>query len=180
MLAVGIPPILYDHASEPIARKKKGGREKNGSIRCGEGLTESTWPTLRPAIYSRLKAVSLNFITPPRNSRIYRDDKLEVTGSNRVCNPRCVQGWFIYLFFFLFSFLFRCSVAWKGRKGSKILGIFLLLPLDDGSKSNLNIFLLSNIRKHFAFQFQFPFRASRSYLLSPRNSPDIPWKKSLS
>lgn len=113
MLAVGIPPILYDHASEPIARKKKGGREKNGSIRCGEGLTESTWPTLRPAIYSRLKAVSLNFITPPRNSRIYRDDKLEVTGSNRVCNPRCVQGWFIYFSFF---FLFCFAVLLRGKE----------------------------------------------------------------
>lgn len=31
MLAVGIPPILYDHASEPIARKKKEGGKKTGA-----------------------------------------------------------------------------------------------------------------------------------------------------
>ena len=60
-LAVGIPPILYDHASEPILweKKKKGGGKKREHPRRGEGLTNSTW--LRPAIYSRFKGCAGEF-----------------------------------------------------------------------------------------------------------------------
>lgn len=60
-LAVGIPPILYDHASEPIlwGKKKKEGGKKREHPRRGEGLTNSTW--LRPAIYSRFKGCAGEF-----------------------------------------------------------------------------------------------------------------------
>lgn len=60
-LAVGIPPILYDHASEPILweKKKKEGGKKREHPRRGEGLTNSTW--LRPAIYSRFKGCAGEF-----------------------------------------------------------------------------------------------------------------------
>lgn len=40
-LAVGIPPILYDHASEPILwEKKKGGREKTGASEARRGINK--------------------------------------------------------------------------------------------------------------------------------------------
>ena len=40
-LAVGIPPILYDHASEPILwEKKKGGREKTRASEARRGINK--------------------------------------------------------------------------------------------------------------------------------------------
>lgn len=94
----------------------------------------------------------VNFITQPRNSRIYSTIYSRWQTRSNGCVIRS-RMWFIYLFFFLL----------RGKEE----GIFItssFAPFDSGSRSNLNIFSFPNIRKHLAFRFQF----SRSFYLSPQ------------